>query len=427
MVSQVSLYFQQGSSDKEYHAQLENDNNGYVVNFQYGRRGNALKSGTKTAIPVSLQDAEKIYNKLVQSKIAKGYIPSSSNPVKYVGNANAPKKVVKLPQLLNMVFSAMEFINDDSYLAQEKKDGERRMVISSGSVTGLNKKGLEVPLPLSIVDAINEDCILDGEIIKDNLYVFDILSLNGKDLESLPCIERVEILNRLSFGAGIIIVPTAFTRKEKIALFRELDVKNKEGIVFKKKDAPYIQGRPSSGGTQVKFKFYKTATFIVSDMITGKRSVGLELVDNEDGRVFMGKVTIPPNKEIPNVGDFVEVRYLYAYRGGAIFQPTYLEKREDSDLTDATLSQIIYKSDEHAKGGLLKGELIHFKDDVSLIDPDTNKAYTKFSFKDIKVAKEYAQENGIEIVNTYSWQDPYFKKGGSVKGYFEGHLEFLNW
>jgi len=344
IINQVSLYFQQGSSDKEYHAQLEEKGDGYVVNFQYGRRGSALKSGTKTASPVSLEQAEKIYHKLVHSKRAKGYIEGESSSAQYVGNATAPKEVVKLPQLLNMVDSAMEFIDDDSYLAQEKMDGERRMVVSSGSPIGLNKKGQEVPLPSTVVDVISGDCILDGEIIQDLLHVFDLLSLGGEDLEGLSCIERVQTLNTLSFGnGGIVIVPTAFTREEKLKLFRQLEKENREGIVFKKKNAPYTPGRPNSGGAQVKFKFYKTATFVVADMTTGKRSVGLELDDNGK-MVFMGKVTIPPNKDVPKIGDFVEVRYLYAYKGGAIFQPTYLAKRGDCDITDATLGQIVYKN-----------------------------------------------------------------------------------
>jgi bifunctional non-homologous end joining protein LigD len=34
----VSLYFKNGSSDKEYHATLEPKDDGFVVNFAYGRR-----------------------------------------------------------------------------------------------------------------------------------------------------------------------------------------------------------------------------------------------------------------------------------------------------------------------------------------------------------------------------------------------------
>jgi bifunctional non-homologous end joining protein LigD len=58
----------------------------------------------------------------------------------------------------------------------------------------------------------------------------------------------------------------------------------------------------------------------------------------------MGKVTIPPNHAVPNIGDLVEVRYLYAYKGGAIFQPTYIGVRTDLDIDAANMKQIIYKA-----------------------------------------------------------------------------------
>jgi len=73
-MKKVSLYFKEGSSDKEYHLQLVEKNGKYVVNFQYGRVGNALKDGTKTPTPVSLEDAENIYDKILKEKVAKGYL-----------------------------------------------------------------------------------------------------------------------------------------------------------------------------------------------------------------------------------------------------------------------------------------------------------------------------------------------------------------
>ena len=69
----ISLYFKEGSSDKEYHAQMVKSGKGVVVNFQYGRVGNALQSGTKTPTPVSEEEADKIYTKLVKEKMGKGY------------------------------------------------------------------------------------------------------------------------------------------------------------------------------------------------------------------------------------------------------------------------------------------------------------------------------------------------------------------
>ena len=49
-------------------------------------------------------------------------------------------------------------------------------------------------------------------------------------------------------------------------MFDKLKEENREGIVFKKKSAPYTHGRPNSGGNMLKYKFYKTATFIVANI-----------------------------------------------------------------------------------------------------------------------------------------------------------------
>jgi len=161
----------------------------------------------------------------------------------------------------------------------------------------------------------------------------------------MPCFDRVRSLGALNFGNGVEIVKTAYTKEEKQELYDNLIKNNAEGIVFKLKTAPYTAGRPSSGGSQLKHKFYAEATFIVSDMTTGKRSVGLELVGENGQRVSVGKVTIPPNKEVPKVGELVEVRYLYAYKDGAVFQSVYKGTRPDSNLTDATTKQLKYKAE----------------------------------------------------------------------------------
>jgi bifunctional non-homologous end joining protein LigD len=87
----------------------------------------------------------------------------------------------------------------------------------------------------------------------------------------------------------------------------------------------------------------------VKDFTKGKRSVGLELIDENGDRVHMGKCTIPPNKEIPGIGDVVEVRYLYAYKGGCIFQPVYKEKRNDVDVEECLMTQIKYKAGQEVE------------------------------------------------------------------------------
>lgn len=358
-VQSTSLHFKEGSSDKEYHVQIEKSGSGYVVNFQYGRRGSAMKPGSKTDSPVSLKEAEKIYTKLVNEKVGKGYKVSGATKAAFaptsvvvelesdeVAEPVAVKSSVVV-QLLNPIDEAdvEAKMKDPSFVAQQKMDGERRAVEKKeGAAKGINRKGLFVQLPKVVADSIYEDGIFDGEIIGDKLYVFDMMELDGDNVEHKSFEERMSALMNVDFGDAVEIVPVATTEAEKRALLAKVQAEGGEGIVFKKKNAKYTSGRPNSGGDQLKYKLYKTATFMVGSMTKAKRSVGLVVFEGPN-EVEVGKVTIPPNHEVPKVGDVVEVRYLYANRGGAVYQPVYLGPRNDLDVTEAVIEQLEYKNE----------------------------------------------------------------------------------
>ncbi|HWY34176.1 MAG TPA: hypothetical protein VNX68_05985 [Nitrosopumilaceae archaeon] len=334
---------------------------GFNINFQYGAIGQTLKNGTKNSTPLSGVEAEKFFNKMIKERLAKGYTQEGESKVSAFASAGIVEKKTHgiFPQLLNSIEEEemLRLINDDRYLAQQKFDGNRRIVVSDVSdklgfiqtkdTIGLNKKGEIVPLQKGIQESINlHMCTLDGEIIGDKLYVFDLISLAGTDFKNKSCESRYKILASMKFGNNIEVVKTAYTTDEKRELYKDLKARNAEGVVFKLKDAPYAAGRPNSGGAQLKYKFQKTGTFIVKEHTKGKRSIGLEMIDEKNERVFLGKCTIPPNHEIPAIGDFVEVQYLYAFpNGGCIFQPVYLKKRDDCDLTDVLTSQLVYKAE----------------------------------------------------------------------------------
>lgn len=79
LVKQSFLYFKEGNSDKVYEIDLcDVGNDQYVVNFRYGRRGAQLKEGSKTAVPVVLTEAEKIFDAIETEKINKGYTTSET-------------------------------------------------------------------------------------------------------------------------------------------------------------------------------------------------------------------------------------------------------------------------------------------------------------------------------------------------------------
>lgn len=351
----ISLAYRNGPSDKVYHVQIAGDEaSGFDVRFQYGRRGSTLKSGTKNERPLSWDDAYTVYRALIAEKIKKDYSPTVAG-TPFLGTPDEARVSGLLPQLLNMVdeTEVPALIASDKWLAQEKMDGERRMLRIGKSVEGTNRGGLVVALPEPIVTAAMElpASILDGEQIGDVFYAFDLLELEGRDLRMRPCGERLEELETLigSFGA-IRHVPAESGAARKQALFDRVKAARGEGVVFKRVDSLYVPGRPASGGAQLKFKFTATATVVVDGVNKGKRSVSISVFDAAGQRIPVGNVTIPSNAAIPAAGDLVEVRYLYAYVGGSLFQPVYLHPRVDVTEEACTLTQLkfIPKNPEEA-------------------------------------------------------------------------------
>lgn len=349
----VTLYFKEGSSDKVYQANIEERGDKCVVTFAYGRRGTALNAGTKTDAPVSYDEAKKIYDKLVREKTAKGYKPGEGEDAPAnVAAAVASKEERDTglrPQLLNPVeeADAMLLLNDPDFWAQEKFNGKRCLLKKTGDeVIGTNRMGLAIALPAKIADyakrAVADNFIIDGELLGDSLVAFDILSLNGRDVMSKPYDVRLPLLSAMFDSIGAIrSTETALTTKHKRELYEQLKKENAEGIVFKRKDAKYSAGRPNTGGSQLKFKFYATCSAIVVEGRAGKRSVALALLDDKS-EVAVGNVTVPANQAIPKVGQLVEVRYLYAYKGGSLYQPTLLGIRDDIGRDACKLSQLKY-------------------------------------------------------------------------------------
>jgi len=348
----VALYYREGSSDKVYQAAIEPAGSQFVVNFAYGRRGTTLTTGTKTSSPVEYASAKKIYAKLVGEKRVKGYT-EGENGTPYQHTGKRPSGL--LPQLLNSIEEAEVelLLRDDNYCAQEKFDGKHLLVRKrDNGLEGINKKGFIVGLPQTVANELRGVAgtfIPDGESISDDYHAFDLLEYNGENLRVLPYRIRLArlidllLLTRSDFK-HIRLVQTAFSTRQKTELWQRLRRENREGIVFKRLDAPYTPGKPNRGGPQLKFKFVATASVVVA-RINVQRSVEVSLF-NGRSLVSCGNVTLPANHQIPSVGDVVEVRYLYAYRDSlALYQPVYLGLRDDVEPGECLVSQLKFKAE----------------------------------------------------------------------------------
>jgi bifunctional non-homologous end joining protein LigD len=346
-IKQISLYYKDGGSDKVYHAQIEQKDNEYVVNFQYGKRGSTLTAGTKTKDPVDLAKATKTFDSLVKEKMGKGYTEGENGAV-FQSQDLEDRITGIVPQLLNNAKEEelAKLFKDDTWFMQEKFDGRRLMTkIYPDEFTAINKKGLAILIPQSVVDLVKkvqQKIVLDGEIIGERYYIFDILELGDTDLRSKPAIERYTILSQIEELKGFV-VPAYFEEKEKKKAFEELKAKKKEGAVFKKIGASYVSGRPASGGNQLKYKFWESATVEVVGHHKAKRSIFVAAY--KDGiKIPIGKVTIPPNYEIPKISDLIEVIYLYCHIGGALYQTKYKGVRDDQDISDCDYSKLKFKA-----------------------------------------------------------------------------------
>jgi bifunctional non-homologous end joining protein LigD len=346
----ITLEYREGQSDKVYQLSMVSEGTGYAVNFAYGRRGSTLNTGTKIPTPLPMDQAHKIFGKLLKEKLAKGYKPAAYD-LEYTPPTPSKDTGIRC-QLLNPADDYLldSLFSNPMYWMQEKLDGKRLIIQKRGNeIIGINRLGLTTGLPNTIQEsakAYPRDLVIDGEAIGDTLYAFDLISTSGENLRHLRYAVRYgrlrDLLNHFDLP-HIKLVPVYFGR-EKQEAFNRLKADGKEGVVFKDLDAPYTSGRPNSGGPQLKFKFYETASFIVQH-VNDKRSVSLGLCRGK--HVFpAGNVTIPPNHEVPPAGAIVECRYLYALKeSGAIYQPVFLGRREDILPNECTTSQLKYKAE----------------------------------------------------------------------------------
>ncbi|EDM81438.1 ATP-dependent DNA ligase [Plesiocystis pacifica SIR-1] len=371
VVRSIELFFQEQPSDKVYNAKLLETDKGYTVAVEWGRRGAKLNSGTK-AIDVPLAKAEKAYDKVVKQKQRKGYevlsddnLPAEVAPEQGQGSASKAGierrgRVGPIAQLLNNADGdALDgYFADAEIVAQQKLDGMRLLVhVRDEGIVATNRDGQETSLGGALRDACAlapKGTSLDGELLVDPpcYWVFDTLAWAGEDLRQEPYAKRHAALKRKRklFASPLLeLVPLAKTEADKRSLFATLQAQRAEGIVFKRKDAPYISGRPPSGGTQLKYKFVKTADVF----ITANAGNAYQMAVYDDagkarqvGKVFAGTTNdsradldaMLSRGETP----VAEVRYLYATKDDILYQPVFVRARTDKAAEACVLSQLEY-------------------------------------------------------------------------------------
>lgn len=350
----VNLFLTEGGSDKVYNVQLEPTAGGWWVKAQNGGRGKALRMQDK-GIHADYAEALAIYERLVASKVKKGYTEDESGAA-FTSAQLAGQDTGIRPQLLNEISLEEAKQLGSEWLVQQKHDGERRPMVADGKGRRFaNRKGLEVGVQKVVSDAfeqlhlaVGHDLRLDAEDMGDHVVIFDLFNddLFADRAAALAHLEDIIAKNDLSKVLRVDVpVPAPEFFEARLS---ELQLNLAEGFVLRRADSRYEAGRPNSGGSALKVKFWNDISCIVAPGRAGKRSVGLTLLDDNGQAIEVGNVTVPSSADIPTPGEVIDVKYLYAYEGGSLFQPVFRGLRTDVGKDECLMSRLTYKAKREA-------------------------------------------------------------------------------
>ncbi len=139
-----------------------------------------------------------------------------------------------------------------------------------------------------------QDAIANGETSKMVFYAFDLPHLNGYDLSAVPLTQRKATLGKLL--APVVGPTSAIHLSEHVVgqgdqFFDQVSQAGLEGVVSKRADSPYFQGRSKSW---LKAKAKRLEAFTIVGYTTSRQAGGLAALllaeEGEDGLVSVGKV-----------------------------------------------------------------------------------------------------------------------------------------
>jgi len=366
VIKEIELFYQEGTSDKVYNAMIVKDGDAFTVKVAWGRRGSTLNTGSK-AVKVPLAAAQQKYDSLVREKTNKGYQPITvevqpaavAPPVGEGSGSKAPRaraKVGHAAQLLTPIDDDEldTFLVDDTMIAQQKIDGQRVIAhIGEAEILVTNRDGQKTKVDMRVFEGLAylpHGTIVDGELMDDGYWLFDILQLGDEDVRERGYLDRWGVLDgelEPALTGDVRVVPIASGRAAKKQLHDKLRKAGAEGLVFKDRDAPYTPGRPSSGGTQRKHKFIKSADVVVIE--NAGNAYLMAVYDGrslfECGKVFAGTTNASRKALDAALGrgeqPICEVRYLYATDDHQLYQPVFVRSRDDKPAKQCVRAQLL--------------------------------------------------------------------------------------
>jgi bifunctional non-homologous end joining protein LigD len=149
----------------------------------------------------------------------------------------------------------------DGWCVQIVKDGLR---VALYSRNGIDLAERFPDMAEACCAILARSCIIDGELVAADcdfwslpraagrngagvcVVAFDLLHHNGRDVRGLPLIKRKDLLQDLLIKSGVISLVYSDHYPDGSSLLRSAEKLGLEGVVSKRRDAPYRSGRCST-------------------------------------------------------------------------------------------------------------------------------------------------------------------------------------
>lgn len=251
-----------------------------------------------------------------------------------------------------------ELVFNDDFYFEQKLDGHRILLRYSdfeltalerrGEVSQHNQKFQTLAWTKPVIKAFGDATVFfDCEFIDGELFMFDLPYFSKIVNIDTVYQERRYVLDyemaKLDLPT-LHVVPCAKEQHKKALLAASCIKNNAEGVMVKHRHGTYASGKRSK--QILKAKFTKTADLVVTALnFKGKDNAVLSAY-NEAGKLIEVGRCSTIGKPKCNVGDVVEVRYLYQGSNGRLVQPTMLCVRTDKTPRECFTAQLIPTSKE---------------------------------------------------------------------------------
>jgi len=229
---------------------------------------------------------------------------------------NLPRFTAKTPKPM-LASRSDEPFSSEEWLYEIKYDGYRMLATTGEGAKLISRNGKDYsdkfPNITHDLQQLNYNAVMDGEVvIQDSdgrsdfsalqrflrdgkgeplFYVFDLLSYERADLTALPLLERKAMLAKL-LGEGRVRYADHVERDGE-QLFEKVREHQLEGVIAKRKDSDYQQGKRTTDWLKLKADQAMTVTIVGYTLKKGTRTqIGSLAVAKSDGKElhYLGKV-----------------------------------------------------------------------------------------------------------------------------------------